>query len=193
MSTVPKPPIIRVSFDIEQINSYATWSVVDKEDRRNPYSPHGRHAGALHFVKGEKVDVEVVAFGHRDLFKDMCVKDAMIYAVPHTDGETRSGPSPFSFTRATTPIEDWKAPVEHGDRNGKRKELSQTCCTPLCVVQGDGRWRFSLILTVAITRKGVSGDVIELRVFTFDPEIQVGSGTEPPRGSSGEPGVTRSG
>jgi hypothetical protein len=65
---------------------------------------------------------------------------------------------------------------------------------PLIVTQKDGRWRFSLILTMEITRKLPHGDKRrEIRVFTFDPEIQVGSGTEPPRGSSADPGLTHSG
>lgn len=191
MTTAPETAVIRVSFDIEQISSYAIWSV--SEDRgRNPYSSLGRHAGAVHFRKDERVLVEVVGFGRPGLFVDMDVLDAMIYTVPHTDGERRSPPSPFSRLRATTPVHPWApAEVEHVD--GKRITMTQISRRPLVVVEENGRWMFSLILTMAIEHWHRGARRREIRVFTFDPEIQVGSGTEPPRGSSGQDGLTHSG
>jgi hypothetical protein len=193
MSSVPERPLIRVSFDVEQISSYLIWNVFEANGRRNPYSRHGRHAGAIHFRKSEPVLVEVTAFGPPDRFHSMNVLDAMIYTVPHTEGESRSAPSPFSPVRATIPISEWE-PAEVGYVDQESKEITQTSITPLHVTQESGRWRFSLIITLQIVSKMPDGSKRrEIRVFTFDPEVQVGSGTEPPRGSDGEPGVKRSG
>lgn len=188
--------IIKVSFDIDQINSYLIWDVFEVQGARNPYSNEGRHAGAIHFSKGEQVLVQVTASGLPDAFESMNVLDAMIYTVPHTDGDRYSAPSPFSRRRATARIVGWAlaevASDAHADST--RKVMTHRSTKPLIVTQKDGRWRFSLILTMEITRKLPHGDKRrEIRVFTFDPEIQVGSGTEPPRGSSGDPGLTHSG
>ncbi len=181
MNPVSVSGVIRVSFDIEQISSYAMWGVSQTDNPHNPYSSLGLHAGAIRFRKDESIRVEVLAYGHPDLFVSMNVLDAMIYTVPHTDGERRSAPSPFSRVRATTPIGQWApAEVEHTD--SQRKAMTQASLTPLIVVEESGRWMFSLILTMAIERRTEGGGKrSEIRVFTFDPEIQVGSGTEPPR------------
>ena len=188
--------IIRVSFDIDQINSFLIWNVFEVQGARNPYSTQGRHAGAIHFSKDELILVQVTAFGLPDVFESMNVLDAMIYTVPHTDGDRYSVPSPFSSCRATAPIVGWARAEAASDAHADstRKVITHRSMKPLIVTEKDGRWRFSLILTMEIIRKLPHGDKRkEIRVFTFDPEIQVGSGTEPPRGSSGDPGLTHSG
>jgi hypothetical protein len=193
MNAVSDPAVIKVSFDTDQISSYLIWNVSEVQGTRNPYSTYGRHAGAIHFSKGEPIFIQVTAFGVPEVFDSMNVLDAMIYTVPHTDGDRHSAPSPFSPVRATTPVGEWE-PAEVSRIDRKRKLMTQTSLTPLMVVEEDGRWAFSLILTMEIVRRMPDGGKRgEIRVFTFDPEIQVGSGTEPPRGSSGEHRLTRSG
>lgn len=209
--------IIKVSFDIDQINPYLIWNVFEEGKTRHPYSAHGRHAGAIHFSKGEPILIQVKAFARPESLVWMNVLDAMIYTVPHTDGQHHTAPSPFSPLRATMPIDQWNPaevvkqesstrmavtqtsigqcePAEVAPSDSARMAMTQTSMTPLVVHEENGRWKFSLILTMEIVRKPQNGGIrTEIRVFTFDPEIQVGSGTEPPRRSSGEHGLTRSG
>ena len=124
--------------------------------------------------------MEVTGFGRSGTLLSTNILDAMLYTVPHTSGERFSAPSPFSSVRATTPIEQWQpARIEH-DREPGFSASVQHSLTPLTVVQDDGRWKLSLILTVVIERLTKAGPQQEIRVFSFDPEAEVGSGTEPP-------------
>ena len=51
MNPVSVSGVIRVSFDIEQISSYAMWGVSQTDNPHNPYSSLGLHAGAIRFRK----------------------------------------------------------------------------------------------------------------------------------------------
>ncbi|HDS1578109.1 hypothetical protein WG628_09735 [Stenotrophomonas maltophilia] len=172
--------IIRVSFDIDQVSSDLLWQAAVAKTHRDLYSPVGRYAGAVHFREGDTVSVEVTGYGRSGTLLSTNILDAMLYTVPHTSGERFSAPSPFSSVRATTPIEQWQpARIEH-DREPGFSASVQRSLTPLTVVQDDGRWKLSLILTVVIERLTKAGPQQEIRVFSFDPEAEVGSGTEPP-------------
>lgn len=171
--------MIRVSFDIEQISSELIWGVSDNKDERDLYPTTGRYAGAVHLRDGDPVWVEVTGYGGADQLVSTNLLDAMLYTVPHTSGERFSAPSPFSNVRATTPIGQWSPAQIHHVPEKKLKASVQRSLTPLQVTQRDGRWKLSLILTVLIERNTANGPVSEARVFSFDPELEVGTGTEP--------------
>lgn len=172
--------IIRVSFDIEQISSDLVWRAADATSNRDLYGAVGRFAGAVHLRQDDAVTVQVTAYGREEALVNINVLDAMLYTVPHTSGRTLCAPSPFSKVRATTPVEQW-APAEiHHCHERKLKLAVQKSLTPLQVVATDGRWKLSLIITVLIERAIAQNKFSEIRVFSFDPEAEVGSGTEPP-------------
>lgn len=174
--------IIRVSFDIDQVSSDLLWQAAEVKTDRDLYAPVGRYAGAVHFRKGDTVSVEVTAYGRTDSLVSTNILDAMLYTVPHTSGERFSAPSPFSSVRATVPVEQWAPAQIKPIPESEISSSVQRSLTPLTVVQGDGRWKLSLILTVVIERsiKDTTETQQEIRVFSFDPEAEVGSGTEPP-------------
>ncbi len=187
MKTESEVAIVQVSFDVDQISAYLHWGIFDGEGnkRSDMYPPFGRHAGALHLREGDSIGIEVTAYGDADSGSLVTINilDAMFYSVPHGNGTLHSAPSPFSAVRATMPIGQW-APAEACETikvHGKRyRTVVQRSLTPLKVVEQDGRWKFSLILTVAIEREIRKGKARrDIRVFVFDPEAEVGSGTEP--------------
>ncbi|MBB3823468.1 hypothetical protein FHT03_003519 [Xanthomonas arboricola] len=169
---------IRVSFDIEQISSDLLWNVINATDRKNLCSPFGRYASAIYLCNGDEITIEVTAYGKADDLVTINVVDAVLCSIPHTNATKFSAPSPFSKVRATVPVEQWSL-AEPLNTKGKRAFVVQRSITPLEVVQKDGRWKISLIITVLIERKTKDGTRSEIRVFSFDPEAEVGSGTEP--------------
>lgn len=172
--------IIRVSFDIEQISSDLVWRAAEVKNNRDLLASVGRFAGAVHLRKDDALTVQVTAYGGEDALVTINVIDAMLYTVPHTSGGTFSAPSPFSAVRATTPVGQWSPAEIHHCHERKLKLAVQTSLTPLQVVATDGRWKLSLIITVVIERRVGDQKISEVRVFSFDPEAEVGSGTEPP-------------
>jgi hypothetical protein len=68
-----------------------------------------------------------------------------------------TGPGPLGFALDEVGTQKWTSPV-----------------TYTCINQGSWSLRFSM--TVAITR----GSAVTYRVFTFDPECQIGTGALPP-------------
>jgi len=180
--------IIRVSFDIEQISSDLVWRAAELKSNRDLFATVGRFAGAVHLRQDDAVTVQVTAYGGEDALVTINVIDAMLYTVPHTSGGVFCAPSPFSKVRATTPVGQW-APAEiHRCPERKLKLAVQTSLAPLQVVETDGRWKLSLILTVLIERYVSDKKISEIRVFSFDPEAEVGSGTEPPTQTGPSPG-----
>lgn len=172
--------IIRVSFDIEQISSDLVWRAAEVKSNRDLFAAIGRYAGAVHLRQDDAVTVQVTAYGAEDSLLTINVIDAMLYTVPHTSGGVFCAPSPFSKVRATMPVGQWSAAEIHHCHERKVKLAVQTSLAPLQVVETDGRWKLSLIITVLIDRYVGNQKVSEIRVFSFDPEAEVGSGTEPP-------------
>jgi hypothetical protein len=169
---------IRVSFDVEQMGADLLWRASDAESDRDLYSATGRFAGAVHLRDGESVSVEVTGYGAADGLISTSLLDAVLYAVPHQTIGERFPPSPFSHERATAPIEQWSPAEIHHYRDRKLKASVQRSLTPLQVVQRNGRWKLSLILTVMIERHTAGGKLNEIRVFSFNPETEVGSRSE---------------
>lgn len=168
---------IDVSFDVDQISSDLAWNV---ENARGDsvYSLHGRYAGAVRLDPRDPVHVRVTGYGPSDSLLDVQVVEAMLYAVPyHTNYWL---PSPFSTDRAATVIGDW-TPSERA--YGKHFALTSRSRGALRVIHQSGRWQLSLVLTVRIVRRALAGEVLPpiYRVFSFDPETEIGSGTEPDR------------
>ncbi len=62
------------------------------------------------------------------------------------------------------------------DKDPTYKTIEQKWKNHLTVGETVGRWEFSLVLTVLISR---TEGVFEKRVFVFDPEGEVGAGLSP--------------
>lgn len=174
MIPVPGGPYacIDVSFDIDQVSSDLAWNI-DNARHENRLKRLGRFAGAVRLDFDDTVKIKVTAFARQGDLYGMTVLDAMLYTIPyHTH---RYLPSPFSNSSATASIGQWQ-PAERV-RGDTYDSLTHTSLTPLRVVQTQGRWQMSLVITVLIQRS--AGDAQEVRVFSFDPETEIGTGTEP--------------
>jgi serine/threonine protein kinase len=185
-STAMHPPsetanaaVIRVSFDIEQRGVNLLWCEPDTRSDRDLYSATGRYAGVVHLRSSDLVLVEVTGYGTDDELVSTNLLDAMLTTVPYASSDDVPAPSPFSDVRATTVIEHWASAEIRHDRDKKLSTSVQRSVTPLEVVQRDGRWKLSLTLTVMIERRTAEGRLNEIRVFSFNPDIEVGPDTEP--------------
>lgn len=170
--------IIRVSFDAEQTGGNLLWRV-DASGGRNLLESTGRFAGAVHFQPNDAIYLEVRGSGRLDTFLDARILAAHLITRPHTGQNAFSAPSPFSSETAVVPINAWTATQMIDEpAQGLRYSLQQSTL-PLHVIQKSGRWELSLALTVAITllENGVKRELV--RAFFFDPESEVGDGTDP--------------
>lgn len=166
--------VLRVSFDIEQRGAHLFWRAADGENERDVFTATGRYAGAVYLREGDAVSVEVTGYGTDRLISTNLI-DAVLCAMPlHGTGE-RLPPSPFSHTRASASIDQWLPGEIRSHRNGRLKASVQRSSTPLQVVQDSGRWMLSLVLTVMIESATDDGHLNEIRVFSFNPETEVGS------------------
>lgn len=174
MTPVPGGPFayIDVSFDIDQVSSDLIWNI-DNARNGNRLKQIGRFAGSVRLDFDDTVKITVTAFARPGDLHGMTVLDAVLCTIPyHTHCYL---PSPFSEYSATASIGQWEPAV--GERGDTYESLSHTSLTPLRVVQKQGRWQLSLVITVLIERN--PGATQEVRVFSFDPETEIGTGTEP--------------
>ncbi|GAB3258193.1 hypothetical protein [Chitinimonas naiadis] len=179
MSEIKKHSCINVSFDIEQVSNQLIWSVDDKVS--NPTT--GRYAGGVRFFKGESLDFFVTATGDAKRFPNfqISILECTILSSPQivslddpTDAVVYAPPSLFSgpdvSARPISEITDCGVEVKHGIRYVYMQKANA-----LTVGQQNGRWELSLYITVKIVTNPGAQPI--LRVFTFDPESEVGNGT----------------
>ncbi|HBK55069.1 MAG TPA: hypothetical protein DDZ76_02085 [Xanthomonadales bacterium] len=174
--------VLSVSYDVDQISGALLWRISEDDGTRNLLKATGPHAGSVHLVKGDQVFVDVYSTGLAETLIKTRVLNAYLISIPHTSGMAFCAPSLFSNDSAVISVGDWGKlrPVEPPDPVEDRKYFVQRSKQPLIVIQQDGRWELSLVITVAIETNGPDGKSEKIRVFSFDPEAEVGTGTEPP-------------
>ncbi|HEY9103041.1 hypothetical protein [Chitinimonas sp.] len=180
MTTSLIKPRIDVSFDIAQVSNQLVWSV----DDTNAHPKSGRYAGGVRFFKGETLDFNLTATGNALLYPEFQVQilECTILTRPQIiamdellDVATYARPSlfvgPDLAARLITDIN----PKGHPHVIDGFRHLHFQRQNALTVGQHNGRWELSLYVTVLITN-GPGGQPF-LRVYTFDPESEVGNGT----------------
>lgn len=180
MTAMLTKPRIDVSFDIAQVSNQLVWAVDDS----GSHPKYGRYAGGIRFFKGEILDFNLTATGNALRYPEFKVEilECTILTRPQIiamdeelDVASYALPSlfvgPDLAARLITDINPKGQPhVIEGFRH-----LHFQRQNALTVGQNNGRWELSLYLTVRITN-GPGGKPF-LRVFTFDPESEVGNGT----------------
>ncbi len=173
-----KKVIFRVTYDIEQLGGGLLWSA-SSESGQSLVADTGRYAGSVHFEHDDQIHVEVRGSGPLGKFVEARVLAAHFITLPHNEGMRTSAPAPFSDETAVVAIPGWGKVQVRDDAVGALRYSEQTSKTPLPVIQKTGRWKLSMLLSVAIVRN-VDGAVVEtVRVFGFDPESEVGTGMDP--------------
>ncbi len=180
---LPEPMVLQVSFDADQISGQLDWKVLP-----NCEPLTGRHAGAILFEPGAELGLEVTGYGkpYGD-FQSFQIVECCIITRPQVvqigskNVPVRyAAPSPFvQGIGASLALENDFDPLPPViDPDGTRA-ITQRWKHQLNVNQAPGRWNLSFLLTLRMLRG--EGQVQETRVFYFDPESEVGDGSNPGR------------
>ncbi|WP_269530899.1 hypothetical protein [Chitinimonas sp. BJYL2] len=173
---------IAVSFDLEQNTQQLTWRM-ESEHHRDIYQVTGRAAGSVLLDPTEPIDVLITAGGKLKTFGAFRfeIVQCCVVTTPHViDSNQQHGrqfapPSPFvgqGSVRVVTP--DFWQLHEEVDKDGYRRYVL-LAKDVLYVGVAPGRWELSVFLTVRISSEQGTLE----RTFRFDPESEVGNGTQP--------------
>lgn len=185
----PAQVTLKLSFDAGQNGSELKHVLVrDTEGTPDPNPTEGVHADSLYFAPGEQLSVQVRCSGSRESqFDSFQIIDSVFITRPQVvqrgpNLKTKyAAPSPFQQAiGACYPMAlDFFAVDENAGLepvHGKERVVTQYWKRTLDIALTPGLWNLSFALTVRITRG--PGSVDEVRVFSFDPETEVGgSGT----------------
>jgi hypothetical protein len=192
MKPIPQHATISLSFDYQQRNQQLSWHAV--EDGHNARHSHGPHAGGMWFDPGTQVDVLVTGGTVEETLSQslgFSIVQCCIVTRPHAYDLTRNfgrqfaPPSPFEAPHgqaaAVVMVTDFQPEKATPDAAGVLYySRAYRSAQPLTVAGGAAgqaflhRWEMSFVLTVQIVdeRSGAR----TLRVFTYDPETEVGNG-----------------
>ena len=175
--------VLGIRFDVAQASDQLTWSLVPGNG--NPLAEYGTGGGAVQLFQGEAVALEVVGSGaidgHDGHFTSFQVIECCLITRPKVvvagpDRETRYAP-PSPFLQSIGASFFFENDFSSGVRDeGNRRTITQVWKRWLNIAHTNGSWEMSLNLTVRILR---GTHATEVRVFRFDPEVQVGNGTRP--------------
>lgn len=177
MISPPEEVKLKVSFDIDQVSGNLDWEF---SPRSHPIS--GRHAGAILLQPGELLHLEVDGNGSADSgFQAFKIIECCLMTRPQVTQIGRglptlfSAPTPFAgIDRASYAFPlDFDCGALRTQPDGSLR-MVQHWNGQLLVDQPPGRWDMSFLITVLIDR---GADEPLWRVFSFDPESEVGDGT----------------
>jgi hypothetical protein len=172
---------LMVSFDICQESEKLNWAFLNSEHQPVEKSK-GVETGLFVFEAGETMRLNVVANSYLDELVGVHIIDChlinrpIMYSrrvTPHVAGEY---PYPSPFFDPAEPLNGQGATSSfgHGEAQGSRMKMTWDSDVEL-IYRNKGRWQMSFIMTVAIER----ANNLEYRVFSFDPEANVGTGAIP--------------
>jgi hypothetical protein len=181
--------LLNVSFDIHQLSPFLCWQMVDEsQGGRNLLRKVGRHAGSVHLEQNDRVHVCVTAFSGPDGnaqpedFGGFTIKSCTLQSVPRLrELDTFYSPSPFQYGQSVNggtaiPIGPFKL-VDHGKDDPLNAFYERQISEGSVLVDKEmGIWEMSLVLVVEIRPKATALGSHK-RVFRFDPEAEVGTGT----------------
>jgi hypothetical protein len=178
--------ILEVAFSVDQLGSDLRHTLARvTPDAPDPQPDSGVHAESLYFAPGEQVRFKVTgrgAVGNRsaaDAFVSFQIIDCVLITRPRVIQMAAglptlyAAPSPFlQATGASYPLALDFAPTASGLLPDGVRTVTQQWKHSLNVGFNPGLWELSLVLTVRIMRG--AGAITEMRVFSFDPEAEVG-------------------
>lgn len=176
---------LKLSFDADQNGRELAYVLVrDTPGTPDPNPTHGPYADSLYFAPGEQLSVQVTCSGARaKRFDSFQIIDCVFITRPQVvqrgrDLQTKyAAPSPFQQAiGACYPMAlDFYAVPDNGGIepiHTDERIVTQYWKRTLDIGLTPGLWSLSFAMTVRITR-GL-GSVDEVRVFSFDPEAEVG-------------------
>lgn len=168
---------LEVNFDVQQISQRLKWNFYKGKKPVLPYT--GANTGQMVFDCGDTVTLMVTGNSHNSLLKKLAFTQCHLVTYPIINSMHAhlgppgdySPPSPFTNTGAVIDLLGTQEPaLATGDANAWvwQSPAPQTCVNT-------GRWEMSLILTADITLNSTD-PYTRRRVFSFDPECEVGTG-----------------
>lgn len=186
--TPPIPPmILHANFDVDQLSDQLQWRFSRADGQGNP--PAGTDAGTVYFTEGETFKLQVTA-GRDSAFETFEVIDCCLISRPRIVQlgvglkTLFAAPSPFvapsgePLPGATCQIPGSEfVPVSAAQAGPGHHQVVREWDGYLKAGPNTGRWELEFVITVRIT--GADGQSWS-RVFSFDPESEVGTGMTPP-------------
>jgi hypothetical protein len=172
---------LMVSFDICQESEQLNWTFLDSHHQPVD-TAKGVETGLFVFEAGDRMRLHVVANSYLEELVGVHVIDChmasspIMYSkrvTPHMAGEYPY-PSPFFDPAEALNGQGATCSFGYGEAHGSRMKMTWDSDVEL-IYRNKGRWEMSFIMTVAIER----ANGLEYRVFSFDPEANVGSGGIP--------------
>lgn len=184
VNTDPKAVLLKVSFDVSQTSDALDWEFVP-----NSRPTKGTHAGGVLFQPKEKLFLEIDGIGSDksgftgfDIIECSLITMPQIVQIGANLPLKYAAPSPFRDVPSAvfTFPHDFKVGVVPAPSEivNHERQFKQTWNGDLVVAEAQGRWELTFLVTVRIHYG--SAHPSELRVFSFDPEGQVGDGSVPP-------------
>jgi hypothetical protein len=178
----PNSYYLMVSFDICQESERLDWSILDSEHQPVQKSI-GLETGQFVLDVNDTVRLNVVANSYLEQLTSVHIIDCHLIHRPvmfssrgnpaHLAGKYPY-PSPFFNPATMVNGQGATSSFGQGQATGTPSQMSWDSDVALTILNR-GRWQMSFIMTVAIeTARG-----LEYRVFSFDPETQVGNGSVP--------------
>ena len=175
----PTDVTLTVGFDADQIGDRLASSFASS-DGPDPNHRTGLFTGEIRLCEGERFHLTVLGSGRPDTYRSFQIVDCCLITRPMIvsagEGRTTRYAPPSPFTQAigasyALPLDFTSSMTEKGP---DLRLVTQQWKRTLDVGNTPGRWHLSLLLTVRIFRGEDRPD--EIRVFSFDPETEVGSG-----------------
>jgi hypothetical protein len=170
--------VLTVNFDVQQISQRLDWSFTSGE---NPVVPGtGANTGLLAFQNGDTFNLVVNGNSHSAVLESLMITQCHLFCRPilHSKhahlGPAGSYPPPSPFNDTSAVIE-FVGPGRAVPALGSARLMQWASQNPL-QCNATGRWEVSLILTVQIALTPNAGSYDAHRVFSFDPECEVGTG-----------------
>jgi hypothetical protein len=168
--------VLTTTFDIDQDSQLLQWSfTVDGE----PITGTGVETGLLAFKREDKVSVVMIATSKKAHIAQVTIDDCNMITTPRAftlrENPELAGqfPTPSPFGSNSAVISYGKGVCQGSSEVAVWQPTLTLECTNL------GRWDLSFIITTSIRRTTSAGvEGIERRVFGFDPECEVGSGSD---------------
>jgi hypothetical protein len=184
--------LLEANFDIEQVGGTLEWHFSRKDRDGNPIT--GKYAGGIYYTVGEEMRVRVRAGSYKRL-KSFKVLDCTLITLPQI---VEIAPKKKAQFAAVSPFVGTEGIVIAGGSvnlaaqdfkesailvpQPEYYELALEWDKHLTVGQKEGRWDISFVLTVeVVVDDGSQYGLTCTRVYSFDPEGEVGTGTTPPR------------
>jgi hypothetical protein len=170
--------VLSVSFDVQQISQRLDWQFT-RDGTPVPFGT-GANTGLLPFTEGDKFSLIVTGNSHNAVLQSLAITQCHLVCRPilyskHAHlGSAGSYPPPSPFN-GTSAVIDFLPQGPGASASGNASAM-QWPAPGIFSCNAVGRWEMSLILTAQIALNPSAGPYDTYRVFTFDPECEVGTG-----------------